>query len=228
MLIFIHGMLSNADVWQPLITYFNKKKYSCKALNLREGLDLRKTRFQDYLDKVKTLVTEDDIVIGHSMGGLIVQKIAEETMIKGGVCICSASPKGIKFRGNIVLSSIKYVPKVMMRKPFKEEYPFIRKYMLVGLEEDEAKKIYESLAEESAIVTYEIARNKIAVDEKNVTCPLLFIATKNDRVCTPGMVEKMAGKYNAEYQLYDGCHHFFSNTSWRDIAEGIHTFITKL
>jgi pimeloyl-ACP methyl ester carboxylesterase len=228
MLIFIHGMLSNADVWQPFITYFTKKKYSCTAVNLREGLDLTKTRFHDYVDKVKKLMREDDIVIGHSMGGLIVQKIAEETMIKGGVCICSASPKGIKFRGDIVLFSIKYAPKVILKKPFKEDYQFIRKYMLAGLKEDKAKAIYESLVEESAIVTYEIARNKIAVDEKKVTCPLLFIATKNDRVCPPGMVEKMAGKYNAEYQLYDGCHHFFSNSSWRDIAEGIHIFITKL
>jgi len=133
-------MLSNADVWQLLITYFNKKKYSCKAVNLREGLNLRKTRFQDYVNKVKTLLVEDDIVIGHSMGGLIVQKIAEETAIKGGVAICSASPKGINFRGDIVLSSVKYAPKVIMKKPFKEEYPFIRKYMLVGLEEDKAKK----------------------------------------------------------------------------------------
>lgn len=228
MLIFIHGMLSNADVWQPLITYFTKKKYSCTAVNLREGLNLRKTRFQDYVNKIKTLLAEDDIVIGHSMGGLIAQKIAEETTIKGGVCICSASPKGIKFRGNIVLSSIKYTPKVIMKKPFKEGYSFIKKYMLVGLKEGTAKAIYESLVEESAIVTYELARNKIAVNEKNVICPLLFIATKNDRICPPGMVKKMAEKYNAEYQLYDGCHHFFSNTSWRDIAEGIHTFITKL
>ena len=227
MLIFIHGMLSNAGVWQPLIKYFNKKQYSCRAVELREGLDLRKTCFQDYVDKAKTLATEDDIVIGHSMGGLIVQKIAEETTIKGGVAICSASPKGIKFHGDIVLSSMKYVPNVIMRKPFKEDYPFIRKYMLVGLEEDKAKKIYENLVKESAIVTYEIARNKITVNEKNVTCPLLFIATKSDRVCPPDMVKKMAEKYNAEYRLYDGCHHFFGNTNWRDIAEGINSFIKK-
>ncbi len=228
MLIFIHGMSSNADVWQPFITYFNKKQYSCKAVDLREGLDLRKTRFQDYVDKVKTLLTEDDIVIGHSMGGLIVQKIAEETMVKGGVAIGSASPKGIKFRGDIVLSSVKYIPKVVMKKPFKIDYPFIRKYMLADLEEGEAKSIYENLVEESAIVTYELARNKIAVNEKKVTCPLLFMGTKSDRICPPKMVKEMARKYHAEYQLYDGCHHIFSNPSWRDIAKGINSFITKL
>ena len=228
MLIFIHGMSSNADVWQPFITFFNKRQYSCKAVDLQEGLDLRKTRFQDYADKVKTLLTEDDIVIGHSMGGLIVQKIAEETTIKAGVAICSASPKCIKFRGDIVLSSIKYVPKVMMRKPFKEEYPFIRKYMLVGIEEEQARNIYETLEKQSAIVTYELGLNRIVVDEKKVRCPLFFIATKQDGISPPELVYRVAQKYHAEYKQYDGCHHFFSNDNWREIAEGIHTFISKI
>ena len=39
------------------------------------------------------MVNPDDIVIGHSMGGLIVQKIAEETAIRGGVAICPAPAK---------------------------------------------------------------------------------------------------------------------------------------
>ncbi len=228
MLIFVHGMLASADVWHPLIDYFNERNFSCKAVDLREGLDLRKTRFQDYVNKVKAMVTEDDILIGHSMGGLIVQKVAEEATIKGGVAICSASPKGVKYRGAIVLASAKYAPKVIMRKPFKEDYRYIKEYMLVGVEEEKAKNIYEKLEEESAIVTHELGMNKIAVDEKKVKCPLLFIATKNDRICSPELVKRIAEKYDAEYRLYDGCHHFFCNNNWRDIAEGIHDFITKL
>ena len=74
MLIFVHGMLSNADVWLPIINYFNERNFSCKAINLKEGLNLRKVHFQDYVDKVKAITTEEDIVIGHSMGGQIVQK----------------------------------------------------------------------------------------------------------------------------------------------------------
>ena len=89
MLIFIHGINANADEWQPLLKYFNNRKFSCEAVNLREGLDLRKTHFQDYVIKVKAMVTPNDILIGHSMGGLIVQKIPEETTIKGGIAICS-------------------------------------------------------------------------------------------------------------------------------------------
>jgi hypothetical protein len=228
MLIFVHGMLSNAEVWQPVMDYFNERGFSCKAVDLKKGLDLRKVRVQDYVNKVKAMVTEDDIVIGHSLGGLIVQKVAEEATIKGGVAICSAAPKGVKFRGAIVLASAKYAPKVIRGKPFKEDYQYVKKYMLVGIEEEAARKIYEKLEEESAIVTHELGRNKISVDDTKVKCPLLFIATKKDKICAPELVKRIAEKYNAEYRLYDGCHHFFCNTNWRDIAEEIHDFITKL
>ena len=221
-------MLANADRWNPLINYFNERNFSCKAVNLKEGLNLRKAHFQDYVNKVKDIATKDDIVIGHSMGCLIVQKVAEEADIKGGVAICSAAPKGVKYPGDIVLSSAKYAPQVIMGMPFKQDYRYIRKYMLVGIEEAKARSIYEKLEKQSAIVTYELGMNRITVDEKKVRCPLFFIATKQDGISPPELVQRLADKYNAEYKLYDGCHHFFSNNNWREIAEGIHNFITKI
>jgi pimeloyl-ACP methyl ester carboxylesterase len=228
MLIFVHGMLSNADVWHSVVHYFNERGFLCKTVDLKKGLDLRKTCIQDYVNKVKAMVTEDDIVIGHSMGGLIVQKVAEEATIKGGVAICSAAPKGVKFRGAIVLASAKYAPKVIRGKPFKQDYRYVKKYMLVGVEEEDARNIYEKLEEESAIVTHELGRNKIAVDETKVNCPLLFIAAEKDKICAPELIKRIADKYNAEYRLYDCCHHFFCNNNWQDIAEEILDFINKL
>jgi pimeloyl-ACP methyl ester carboxylesterase len=162
------------------------------------------------------------------MGGLIVQKIAEASDIKGGVAICSAAPKGVRYRGSIVLSSAKYAPQVIMGMPFKQDYRYVRKYMLIGMEEEKARSIYEKLENQSAIVTFELGLNRIAVNEKKVRCPLFFIGTQKDRVSPPELVQRIADKYHAEYKLYDGCHHFFSNENWREIAEGIHNFITKI
>jgi alpha-beta hydrolase superfamily lysophospholipase len=60
MLIFVHGINAYADEWQPFIKYFSERNFSCEAVNLREGLNLRKTRFRDYVNKVKAMVTPDD------------------------------------------------------------------------------------------------------------------------------------------------------------------------
>jgi pimeloyl-ACP methyl ester carboxylesterase len=227
MLIFVHGMLSNADVWCPIIDYFNERNLSCTSIDLKKGLNLRKVHFRDYVDKVKAIATEEDIVIGHSMGGLIVQKVAEEANIKCGVAICSAAPKGLGYHRGIILSSAKFAPKVIMGRPFKQDYRYVRKYALAGLEEEKAKSIYKEMEKDSAIVTYELGMKRIAVDEKKVRCPLLFITTKQDGICTPELVKRLAEKYNAEYKIYDGCHSFFYNSSWQDIAEEIYSFIKK-
>ena len=227
MLIFVHGMGTNADVWIPIINYFNERNFSCKAINLREGLNLRKVHFKDYVNKVKAIATEEDIVIGHSMGGLIVQKVAEETDIKCGIAICSAAPKGLGYQRGIILSSAKFAPKVIMGRPFKQDYGYVRKYALVGLEEEKAKSAYNEIGNDSAIVVFELGMKRIAVDENKVRCPLLFITTRQDGICTPELVKRLAEKYNAEYKIYDGCHKFFYNNSWQDIAEGIHSFIKK-
>lgn len=228
MLIFIHGMLSSPAVWDAIIKYFDQRDFSCKALNLKAGVNLKKVHFQDYVDTVKTLVTKEDIVIGHSMGGLIVQKVAEEVDIKGGIAICSAAPKGVRYRGPIVLSSAKYAPQVIIGLPFKQDYGYIRKYMLVGIDEEKSKSIYKKLEKQSAFVTYELGMNRIPVDEKNVKCPLFFIGTYQDGISPPELIVRMANKYHAEYKLYEGCHHFFSNDNWFEIAEGIHNFIKNI
>jgi esterase/lipase len=227
MLIFVHGMLSNANVWNPIINYFNERNYSCKSVNLKEGINLRKAHFQDYVDKVKAITTEEDIVIGHSMGGLIVQKIAEESNIKGGIAICSATPKGVSYHRGIILSSVKYASKVIMGRPFIQDYQYVRKYTLTGLDEEKAKSVYKKMEKQSAIVTYELGMKRISIDERKVRCPLFFIGTKQDKICTLELVKKLAEKYNTDYKMYDGCHYFFYNSNWQDIADGIHNFITK-
>ena len=93
MLIFIHGMCNIPEAWDPMIEYFEKRNYSGKAIDLRFDLNLKKTHISDYVEKVKSIATKDDICIGHSLGGLIVQKLAEESSIKAAVAICSAHLK---------------------------------------------------------------------------------------------------------------------------------------
>lgn len=227
MLIFIHGMWSNADVWKDYIKYFEERNFPCKAINLKENLDIRRASFNDYVKKVKNIVSKEDVIIGHSMGGLIVQKVAEEMNIKGGVAICSAPPKGIKFRNfGMLLSSLRYLPKILAKKPIKPTYSFLRKYILNCVDDEEARKIFYSIEPESPVAAYEVAMNKIYVDERKVKASLLFIAMKNDKASPPEMIEKIARKYKAKFVVLDGCHWIFKD--WQGVAEEISKFLIKI
>lgn len=233
-LIFVHSLGFDEREWTKMVKYFSEKGFECNALNLRQGLNLRTTHFHDYVDRVKSIVTQDDIVIGHSMGGLVVQKVAEQTIIKGGIGICSAPPHDIKFKLGVktLLPLLKYIPNMIMKKPFKPDFPIVEKmcrdYMCVGLAQKDIEDIYDHMVEESSIVMQELGLRKIPVDETKITCPLLFIAMTNDRACPPEMIRQLAKKYNARYKEYTGCHHFFYNKNWRDVAKGIHDFIKTL
>lgn len=224
MLIFVHGMWGKADVWQPFIQHFKGKGFDCKAVDLRDGLDLHRACFMDYLNQVKSMVGPEDVVIGHSMGGLIVQKIAEQNLIQAGIGICPAPPKGIRMQV-FKLSTLRYLPALILKRPFKPNYSYLKWLMFNCLNEDTSHSIYDDLVAESAVVTYELLMNKIQVDESKVGCPLFFIGTRMDHASPPGLVEQIADKYNASYTTMEGCHYIF--TQWQEIADTIYNYITK-
>jgi pimeloyl-ACP methyl ester carboxylesterase len=225
MLVFIHGMWSYPEIWEPFVKYFEDRRFKCKSPDLQE-INKINASFYDYLEVVKENVRKGDIVIGHSLGGLLVQKIAEEKEIKAGIAICSAPPKGIKFGKKAMLASLKYFPKIISKKPFKPDFSFARKYIFNCIEEEKARKAYEKMRGDSSKVAYEVAMNKIAVDEKKIKCPMLFIAMKDDRLSPPDMVKKIADKYGGKLLIYEGCHWFIEK--WDEIADGIEDFILDL
>ncbi len=237
MLYFVHGLGFDEREWHQVVAFFSERGYPCRAVNLREGLDLRHARLQDYVDVVTGMVSDDDIVVGHSMGGLVVQKVAAETDIRAGVGICPAPPADIKFRSPVrfrdILPTLKYLPRILLKQPVKPDHPIASmlcsRYMGVGLTEDDIRDIHGQMVEESSIVIRELAMRKTEVDEKKVTCPLLFIAMSNDRAIPPATVKRLEEKYpTARYRCYEGCHHFFNNTNWQEVAAGIDDFITGL
>lgn len=226
MILFVHGINAHADEWKPFLEYFSEKGFACDAVELREGMNLKKTYFEDYVEKVKRLLSSEDVVVGHSMGGLIVQKVAEEMEICGGVAICPPPPRDIKFNAIPWFATLRYIPSILFNRPFKLNYQFYKKYLVDCLEEVEARKVFEHDGKESAKVNFELALNRISVDESKISCPLLFIATKEDKVCPPEIVAQIAEKYDAEYEVYDGCHYIFAD--WRKIAERILRFVEEI
>ena len=226
MIYFIHGLNGFAAEWKPFIEYFKKKGYQCNAVELKEGMNLRKTCFQDYVDKIISMVSKDDILIGHSMGGLIVQKVMEATKIKAGVCTCPAPPKGIDLRSLSFLSQIRYMPFIIARIPFLPTFSLAQDRFLNDLSEIEARKRYKLLQKQSAKVTYEVLKQKVSVDEKKISSPMFFIARQNDLMISPSIVKRVAEKYNASMKTFPGNHNIFSDSEL--ISNEIYNFIKSL
>ncbi len=227
MLVFVHGLGHTADGWQPFLQFFRERGIECTAVALQEGRDLARTQFSDYVDTVTDTVAQDDVVVGHSMGGLIMQKVAEKTAIQAGVGICSAPPTGITFKKRMILASLRYLPYVLLKQPFQFSYGYTRKRMCNCMSEKRARQIYEhAVTRMPPRVAYALAMNKIAVNEAEVTCPLHFMAASEDRLSPPSLVKQIADKYDASLSVHDGCHYIFHH--WEPYARQLAAFLDSL
>lgn len=223
MLYFIHGLNGFPGEWEYFIDVFSKNGYKCSAVDFKKDLDLRKTCFQDYVNLILEMIDEDDILIGQSMGGLIVQKVAEVKNFKAGVCICSATPKGILMNRTPFLSQIRYIPYIISNTPFKPSFHLAYQLLLSKMPEKKARILYDKLEVQSARVSFEVLRNKIEVDEAKVHTPFLFIGRKQDAIVPIDSVKEVAEKYDAPMILFDGNHYIYDDAEI--MFDAIHDFI---
>jgi len=102
-LLFVHGANHAAWCWLGhFLDFFADKGYRAVALNLRGNGGSPTTKpanscsIADYVDDVRSVVENlqaTPVLIGHSMGGFIVQKYLETRVAPAGVLVSSAPPR---------------------------------------------------------------------------------------------------------------------------------------
>ena len=104
-LLFLHGAYTAAWCWQErFLPFFATAGFDCHALSLsghcgsrrRDHLD--SYSIDDYVNDVVEAVAglaEPPILIGHSMGGFVVQKYLERHAAPAAVLMCSVPPQGL-------------------------------------------------------------------------------------------------------------------------------------
>ena len=106
-IVMVHGVGGTADTWSRLAPAFRDMGWRVETPTLRADkrlaenppADLPAIRLRDYIDEIEALVAALEaetglapVLFGHSMGGLIVQKLLERGAGRAGVLITPASP----------------------------------------------------------------------------------------------------------------------------------------
>jgi pimeloyl-ACP methyl ester carboxylesterase len=105
-LVFVHGAFTDARIWDAnFLPYFAAQGYAAHAVSLRgHGLSegqaqLHRWRLRDYVEDLERTIADlpaAPVLIGHSMGGMVVQKYLEtEPDIAGLALMASVSPRGV-------------------------------------------------------------------------------------------------------------------------------------
>lgn len=105
-LLFVHGMWGGSWYWVNYMMAAAQAGWDAWAINLRghHGSrpvpDLGRVSVLDYVQDVRDCLRGlgEVILVGHSMGGLIAQKVAESGGVRAAVALTSAAPRWIPTR----------------------------------------------------------------------------------------------------------------------------------
>jgi pimeloyl-ACP methyl ester carboxylesterase len=242
----IHGMWGGSWYWENYRHFFEANGYQCVAPDLpfhkvhpqsEPTPELGSVSLLDYvefLEKEIEKLPAEPIVMGHSMGGLLAQMLASRGRInsKALVLLTPAAPAGIMA---ITLSSFRSFLSIQLRwgfwrKPVRQTFGEAVYSMLHLLSSEDQRKAYEKLVYESGRAGWEMGywflggKHTTRIDEATVTCPILIIAGKLDRITPVSVVEQIYKKYQAvaTYRIFeDHAHWVVAEPGWEEVANAV-------
>lgn len=120
--LFVHGVYHGPECWAGVIAQLEEHGHRCTAIALRghspetrHHFDFRGVRFSDYLTDVKhalTLAGPEAILVGHSLGAMLVRRLMEERALAGAVLVSMPTPSALRRAG---LKLLRRFPGPMIR-----------------------------------------------------------------------------------------------------------------
>lgn len=212
-LLMVHGVGCGGDVWDRMKRDFVMAGWTCETPTLFPDLrtaddppsGLADLTLADYVeaasahaDEIAQRDGEPPVIIGHSMGGIIAQKLAENGRVRGGIFLTPAQPEGCTVTDLRVLRTFWSILKVGQKNipggVFKVGPNGFRWGVLNAVPKDRHATLYESALYDSGRVYHDLA-NPEPVDEASISVPTLTIGAKKDRATVIKAVRKVGAKY---------------------------------
>lgn len=229
----IHGMFGGAWMWEPYQSLLARHGYESHALTLRghggsaagRAPDVGKISLADYVDDALEIARSlrDPIVIGHSMGGLIAQKVAERGIGRALVLIGAAPPRWIPALSiELGRRLLKYLRQLFFMQPLFPSRDDADALMFNRTPAAQADDEYRRLVPESGRAALEMAFGMHAVHAPRITAPILVVTGGDDKFVVPRVARAIARKYHAELREYGNfAHHIINEPGWEAPAAAI-------
>ena len=235
--VFIHGLWRTHRDFDPWLRLFAGWGFDSYALSRQGRLGLPPSRargltFEASLEDCETMLDAlggTPILIGHGMGGLLVQKLVEAGHGRAAVLLAPASPQGAQ--ASQPLSALPVLlallPKLVTGRPIAFSYRQAARILLNGVPEPERRRAYEGTVPDSGLATRQVQAG-IAVDESRVRVPVFCVSGTEDRLVPTEGVHKVAGKYRADLREYAGRGHLLiAEPGWQAIANDVLAWLVE-
>jgi len=235
-ILFVHGMSHAAWCWaEHFLPYFARHGYVSHALSLRghggsDGRErLRWTSLDEYVSDVAQVAGQMErppVLVGHSMGGMIVQKYLESHVAPAAVLLASAPPQGVIqatlrvarrhplvfMKANLTMSMFPMVsvPQLAQEALFSADMP-----------KDKVMSYSSRLQDESYRAYLDMMGLSLPRPEQ-VRTPILVMGAADDHLISPSEVEATARAYHTQAEAFpDMAHDMMLEAGWQKVADRI-------
>lgn len=242
-ILFIHGAFAGAWCWEEyFLPYFASQGYPAYALSLRghgesEGIEnLAFTSLDNYISDVRTAVEtigEEPIMVGHSMGGMIIQKYLEKYPSPAAVLMNSVPPTGLwttifymAWSDPMLFSQLFLLQNLSPRFAT----PSAVKHALLSedVSDDKLHKFFHHVQGESQRVMLDMMGLNLPHLAFKGPIPLLVLGAEKDAFLPPSVVEWTGHLYDAPSHVFPKtAHAMMLENNWKEIADYIITWLEK-
>jgi pimeloyl-ACP methyl ester carboxylesterase len=235
-LLFVHGAWHGAWCWEDhFLPYFAQHGYTSHAVDLRghgksEGGDrLRGTSISHYVSDLTQIIGKLErppVLIGHSLGGLVVQKYLEKHQAPAAVLLASVPPGGV-LRTTLSIA-------VRHTLPFLKANLTMKLYPIVGTPQLTREAFFspdmpdEKIKAHFARIQNESYRAFIDMmvlslpHPKRVNTPILVLGGGRDTIFNRKEVEATARAYHTKAEIFPNlAHDMMLEEGWQEVADRI-------
>ena len=249
-IVFIHGLFVNPESWNAWKAYFEAKGYKCytpanpyhegNPADLRNNIDprLAKVNFEDVVNNIAKLIDtlpEKPIIIGHSMAGLVVQKLISMNKAAAGVCIDGAAPVGIiTLKWSFWKANLPAINPLKGSSVFRPTKKWFHYAFCNTMTRAESDKVFDEIAvPESRNIPRGTLKKFAKIDFKKPHQPLLIIAGEKDHIVPASLNIKNFKAYKdtasvITFKEFNGRGHYIvGEPDWQEVAGYVYNWLNN-
>ncbi|MDB5813881.1 MAG: hydrolase [Rhodocyclales bacterium] len=234
-LLFVHGAYAGAWLWQEYyLPFFAERGWSAHALSLsghgesrgRDHLDA--FSIENYVDDVRevaSMLPVRPVLIGHSMGGMVVQKFLEHEDVPGAVLMAAVPPRGLMSASfGLLMQRPKLVFELnSVLSGGLPDLNTVRDALFHGpVAPQRLREIAARCQPESMRALWDMTLFNLPNAARMRRPPMLVLGAEHDRLIPISEVQHTAEVYGLRAEIFaDMGHGMMLEDNWREPAERI-------
>jgi pimeloyl-ACP methyl ester carboxylesterase len=236
-LVFVHGGYTHSGCWDVnFLAFFQERGYNCFAIDLSghgesDGLDdLNSFGLDDYAEDVGRIVAGlgmEPVLIGHSMGAIVVQRYLEKSLARAVVMMAPVPPTGLAASGmQLALKQPDYIFEAAnaVRGEFTEKTVRVMRevYFSPDVTAEQFAVFQPMVQEESMRAITEMMALAMRMPARKPRIPALVIGGQYDALFASSRLHHTATGWNADTRVIPRAGHMLMlDPQWSHVAEEI-------